>query len=235
MDQALVSDQVDLYLWTSYTKTLEYKNGMRKAIPAHHRLVEIQERLGLRSIYQKFIGILSGTKSFKETLRIRHPSQWLLEWKEMHNLLFEHVLIDRGNWRRVDVRFGDSGDEDLYRIPNFQKVPLAVANLAEQVVGLISINSLSIIEKYSILAKIHYEFIRIHPFFDGNGRIARAITDQLSIYFGFPPAMGGYPRHNPKNRKAYHKAIRSCVDDPTCGLLAKWIENYIEKQIQNLA
>jgi Fic family protein len=153
----------------------------------------------------------------------------------MHNLLFEHVLIDRGNWRRVDVRFGDSGDEDLYRIPNFQKVPLAVANLAEQVVGLISINSLSIIEKYSILAKIHYEFIRIHPFFDGNGRIARAITDQLSIYFGFPPAMGGYPRHNPKNRKAYHKAIRSCVDDPTCGLLAKWIENYIEKQIQNLA
>ncbi len=235
MDQALTREQVDHYLWTSYTKTIEYKKGMLAAIPANHRLVETQERLDLKSIYQKFIGILSGATSFRDSLKNRNPTDWLCEWKEMHKLLFEHVLVDRGVWRRVDVRFGDVGDEELYKIPKFQLVPQKIANLAERVTSLISIESLTTKEKYEVLAQIHYEFIRIHPFSDGNGRIARAVTDQLSIYFGFPPAMGGYPRHDPKNRKAYHKAIYSCINDPSCELLSQWIGSYIEKQLQTLA
>ena len=36
-------------------------------------------------------------------------------------------------------------------------------------------------DKLNILADIHFRFIMIHPFDDGNGRIARAITDQVSL------------------------------------------------------
>jgi Fic family protein len=43
----------------------------------------------------------------------------------------------------------------------------------------------------SILAacKVHYEFVRIHPFDDGNGRMARLLMNLLFITHGFPPAI----------------------------------------------
>lgn len=90
-------------------------------------------------------------------------------------------------------------------------------------------------EKFTTLAVIHYQFIRIHPFGDGNGRIARAITDQLALFFGWPTAMGGYPRHDDKRREAYHKAIRAAADDNSAKDLAGWISNYIAKQLEMIA
>jgi Fic family protein len=43
----------------------------------------------------------------------------------------------------------------------------------------------------SILAacKVHYDFVRIHPFDDGNGRMARLLMNLLFITHGFPPAI----------------------------------------------
>lgn len=235
MDVPLLKDQAVRQLWAAYKNTSEYGRGLIAAIPAHHRLVEDQERRGLRSIYQRFVSILASNKLLRVMLKVRSPLDWLNEWKEMHKLLFEYVLAEKGMWRKINVRFGEAGDEDLYRIPIYQLVPSTIGILAEQVVSYISLEDLVEDEKYKILAKIHYEFIRIHPFPDGNGRIARAVTDQLSLYFGFLPAMGGYPRHNLKNRAAYHRAIRSCIDDPGCSQLAMWIKSYVERQINYLA
>ena len=38
-------------------------------------------------------------------------------------------------------------------------------------------------------AKIHYDFVLIHPFDDGNGRMARLLMNLILIKFGFPPAI----------------------------------------------
>ena len=102
-------------------------------------------------------------------------------------------------------------------------------------IQLISENYHSIDDQSRVLARIHYTFIRIHPFTDGNGRIARAITDQLAIYFGLPPAMSGYPRLDTKRRENYHKAIRACIADPEYSDLAAWIKGYIEMRLSDIA
>ena len=39
----------------------------------------------------------------------------------------------------------------------------------------------------SFLAKLHHKFIVIHPFDDGNGRIARLWINYVLLYFGYPP------------------------------------------------
>lgn len=36
-------------------------------------------------------------------------------------------------------------------------------------------------------AEFHYRFIRIHPFDDGNGRLARILMNFILIHFGYPP------------------------------------------------
>ena len=38
-------------------------------------------------------------------------------------------------------------------------------------------------------AKVHYDFVLIHPFDDGNGRMARLLMNLVLIKFGFPPAI----------------------------------------------
>lgn len=38
-------------------------------------------------------------------------------------------------------------------------------------------------------AEFHYKFIRIHPFDDGNGRLARLLMNFILMQFGYPPAI----------------------------------------------
>lgn len=37
------------------------------------------------------------------------------------------------------------------------------------------------------VAKIHYDFVKIHPFVDGNGRLARLIMNLYLVKNGFLP------------------------------------------------
>lgn len=235
MDIPLPEDEVVKPLWLSYKKTPQFHQGLTKAVPAHHPLVEKQEKLGLTAIYISFIKILNSAQNARDELKTRTIGDWLNEWKQMHNILFAHVLKNRGDWRKKDIRFGSPGDEELYHIPHWTEVPREMNGLVSRVRELINEERSENKYKYLVLAQVHYQFIRIHPFEDGNGRIARVITDILSIYFGFPPAMAGYPRHDEKRREHYHKAIRSCVEDPSCSELALWIAGYIEEQLGLLA
>ncbi len=235
METALLQEDANVQLWLAYKKTREYKEGQIAAIPVHHKLIETQERVGLGAIYKTYVGQLSGSGNFRKDLQQRNVSDWIKEWKHMHRLLWEHVLLKYGDWRKIEVRFGDVGDEDTYHIPMHQDVPREMSILAHLVLLKVNTKYKSDDEKFHAFAQIHYQFIRIHPFEDGNGRIARAITDQLALFFGFPVAMGGFPRHDQKRREAYHKAIRAAADDSLCTNLAGWISNYIQQQLNTIA
>ena len=235
MDIPLNPDEITKQLWSAYKKTPKYKQGLQYAIPEHHQLVEKQEKLGLKMIYKQFVEDLLTTQNSRNALKKRTIDDWLDEWKGMHKMLFGRILVQCGTWRKIDVRFGAPGDEDLHRIPNYREVPREIAILVHTLRKKLQKRYSSDEERYAVLAKIHYGFVRIHPFFDGNGRIARAITDQLAIFFNFPPAMAGYPRHDSGKRILYHKAIHSCISDPSCKELASWIAGYIKEQLELLA
>jgi Fic family protein len=234
MKKAFLREQVVAQLWNSYKKTHEYKSGLTKTLYEDHYLIRTQEKEGLTAIYKTFVTNLLSYKNQKDELKKRIANDWLTEWKNMHSMLYGHIIKKCGIWRKTDVRFGSPGDEELHKIPTKIHVYNEIAMLAEHMENFL-LQETNERAPYKILAQFHYRFIRIHPFQDGNGRIARAITDQLAIYFGFPPAMGGYPRHELKKREAYHKAIRACVDDPLCSDLSLWIQSYIERQLNNLA
>lgn len=234
MDIALAQEDVVKELWQAYKKIKDYKDSPA-AISPHHPVVENQERRGLETIILSFIRKLQTDRNIIDDFTNRTIGEWLEEWKTMHKMLFQTILCECGNWRTNEVRFGDWGDEELYRIPDRYHVVKELSALASTMSDLISQEYNNNEERYRALAYVHYQFVRIHPFLDGNGRIARVITDQLSVFLGLPPAMGGYPRHDVKRRESYHKAIRACVDDPTCTQLSQWIGGYISEQLNTLA
>ncbi|HUD45090.1 MAG TPA: Fic family protein [Patescibacteria group bacterium] len=167
MRNAYLKEEVIPQLWAAYRKTSEYKLGLNKAIYEDNPLIRTQEKEGLQAIYSTFVSHLSSYTNQKEILFKRDSIDWLREWKSMHKLLYGHILLDSGNWRKKEVRFGNPGDEELYKIPNKINVSNEITSLAEHMQSFI----LQIKETqsyFSILAQFHYSFIRIHPFNDGN-------------------------------------------------------------------
>ena len=53
----------------------------------------------------------------------------------------------------------------------------------------------------------HYEYIRIHPFNNGNGRTGRILMNLIALKFGYRPLKFYY--REGENRKLYIDAMKS--------------------------
>ena len=68
--------------------------------------------------------------------------------------------------------------------------PLEVAEKMRQLVELVNHNAVSDAgQAVAMAANVHYQFVLIHPFDDGNGRMARLLMNLVLIKNGLPPAI----------------------------------------------
>lgn len=72
-----------------------------------------------------------------------------------------------------------------------------------------------------LAAEFHYKFILIHPFDDGNGRVARVLMNFILMKFGFPPVI-----IKTEDKENYFSALRQAEG----GL----IENFVDYIAKNL-
>ena len=75
---------------------------------------------------------------------------------------------------------------ETFRFAEPVDVPHQMQKLVQEVNAL---RDISDAEALLAAAKIHYDFVLIHPFDDGNGRMARLLMNLVLIKFGFPPAI----------------------------------------------
>ena len=73
----------------------------------------------------------------------------------------------------------------------------------------------------------HYEFVRIHPFVDGNGRTARVLATLILYLRGFDTKQFFcLDDYYDSDRQAYYRALRS-VDQKTLDV-TNWLEYFVE-------
>ena len=96
---------------------------------------------------------------------------------DLHRQLMTGLLSEKdcGAWRKIQVRISWTTEE----LPSPQQVP----DLMEDFFATIA----NKIETLEDVAHIHYDFVKIHPFVDGNGRIARVLMNLALVSLGYFP------------------------------------------------
>lgn len=97
---------------------------------------------------------------------------------DLHYKLFFDILEDNA-WKYRKIPVVISWDE-LSTLPN----PSEIWNLMKKFVKYANSGQKNKLEQ---IAKIHYDFVKIHPFVDGNGRVARLLMNLYLIKNGYLP------------------------------------------------
>lgn len=100
--------------------------------------------------------------------------------KEIHKICFQPKEEDlAGNYRNVNVFISGSQYNDL--IPTYEIVSQLMKTFAEEI---------TIMQKSQhpavYAANLHRDFVYIHPFTDGNGRVARLLMNHALLATGYP-------------------------------------------------
>lgn len=128
--------------------------------------------------------------------------------QQMHEIVTKGILEESGKYRTENVRITGSKTTS----PSYSKI----VKLMEEYISNIKELKLHPIKK---AAFIHHELVRIHPFLDGNGRVARLITNLYLMQMGHPPIV----LKKEERRKYYRVLQKADVGDlsPLATFIAK--------------
>ena len=107
-----------------------------------------------------------------------------IDIRQLHSLVLDRIDDGAGSYRKVAVEI--SGSE--YQPPG----PEAVAGQMQEFTSWLSDVSMPNEEAFAsvkglvVAAAAHTWLVTIHPFIDGNGRVARLLTNLLLMRYGFP-------------------------------------------------
>jgi cell filamentation protein len=118
---------------------------------------------------------------------------------EIHKIAFGQLYDWAGKWRMIEVTVGQLIPpkpvlilQSMYQFIDNLNFKISIAKKRE--------------EQIECLVYAHYEFIRIHPFNNGNGRIGRLLMNLVAMKFGYQP-LDLYFREG-ESRKFYIDAMK---------------------------
>lgn len=149
---------------------------------------------------------------------------------EIHSILTNGLLDETrsGKWRKNQVYIENQNGEVVYTAIDAKNVPEKICNLISWVN-----TNIAKIHPIIIAALLHHEFVSIHPFADGNGRTARAITALFlkTVFYDFRGSLV-LDSYYSIDKSAYYRALHNSqgtdYDSVRDSDLSCWIEYFIE-------
>ncbi len=119
---------------------------------------------------------------------------------EIHKTAFGHLYDWAGKWRTTNILVG------LFEPPQPYQVVQLMYQFIDNLNFKISLAKTSG-EYLDCLLYAHYEFIHIHPFNNGNGRIGRILMNLIAMKFGYKPLVLYHGEG--ESRKVYINAMKA--------------------------
>jgi Fic family protein len=174
---------------------------------------DIQEVLNYRNVL-KFIENFQSPELTEETV------------KHMHSLITDRIMPEEtcGEYRKSQVVVKNSQTGEItFRPPPSVEIPFLISDF------FLWYNSVKLEEMHPAMKAgiVHYELVRIHPFLDGNGRVARAVATlslfrdgyDIKRFFSLEEYYDREPMH-------YYDALQSVAKLE--GNMTYWLEYFIE-------
>lgn len=137
---------------------------------------------------------------------------------EIHKTAFKELYDWAGKWRTVNVLVGQLTPPE----------PLQIVRLMYQFIDNLNFKisvSQTQNEIVETLIYTHYEFVKIHPFNNGNGRTGRILLNLVAMKFGYKP-LELYKREG-ESRKIYIQSMQQS-DKGNFELLGNLIRQELE-------
>jgi len=124
--------------------------------------------------------------------------------KQWHHRWLGNLYAWAGDERSVNMSKGE------FQFAASAQIPQLLSKFEQEYLGHYSpCTSFSSEQLAEAIAVVHVEFVLIHPFQDGNGRISRLLADVMALQAGFPPL--DYSCWD-ENKSAYFAAIGQGVE-----------------------
>ncbi len=158
--------------------------------------------------------------------------------KNLHNILMNHSKKDvwhKGDYKKhpnaVEAKYPDGTRQIVFQTtePGFATLDAMRALLK----WYSDDNETHPLVKCALFA---YEFVSIHPFQDGNGRLSRLLSTLLLLKHGYKWIQYVSFEHEIENRKTeYYRVLRSCQAQRPNENVTEWISFFLDalKNIQN--
>ena len=136
--------------------------------------------------------------------------------QQVHEIVTRGILESAGRYRTHNVRITGA----VRSPPDWQKIIPEMDRLIHEIAQ----NDRSVIE---MTAYIHHRFVAIHPFLDGNGRVARLLGNLYLIRNGYPPVV-----LSQKKRQQYYRALRE-ADNGDLSLFVLFIAHAVNEALSH--
>ena len=148
---------------------------------------------------------------------------------EVHGLMLKYFDEDNGNYRNHGEGV-KKNNEIIYMAPESILVPTLMKSLFE------FINN-SDLNNIILSAVFHYYFVSIHPFSDGNGRLARFWVSLMLINYNKKFEFIPIEEEIYLNQKEYYSSITECHNNGNANVFIRFflkiINSSIDKIIKN--
>jgi Fic family protein len=167
----------------------------------------------LREIYE----VISHNKAYQFVKTCIAPGSSLEEKtiKDIHAILMENIMAG-GIYRNVDIYISGASHTPPFPKEMYRQIKAFYMDLSER-------STSNVIE---LAAWTHAEFVRIHPYADGNGRTSRLIMNYQLLANGFLPISIAK-----ENRLEYFNALESYAVNQDLKPFAVMIASLEEQQL----
>ncbi len=146
--------------------------------------------------------------------------------KHVHELTINRLLADElvGEYRRTQVVVKNSATGEItFRPPPAVEVPFLMAAF----LGWLNKTTSDEVHTALKAGVTHYEIVRVHPFLDGNGRVARAAATLVLFKDGYDiKRFFALEEYYDREPMAYYEALQSV--GKAGGNLTAWLEYFVE-------
>lgn len=181
--------------------------------------------LDLKLAYEKAIELAKLHKPFTIDMLISLSALVMKNTGREYNTALGVFSSARGELRLLNVTAGIGGRSYM----NYSKVPAKLAEFCERLNSeRAKASRMSVDELYQLTFDAHYNLVTIHPWADGNGRMARLVMNMLQFEFGLIPT-----KILKEDKEEYIKALVATREDDDLDIFRRFMADMMEENLRN--